>query len=85
MHVIQKLFGPNYFFWSVLKVPPSDLRNVSGSVQVLKQRIKVDKLDFFKNDHSIWKILFVLGAYEYLERHEGKIKSVYSFKLYKIF
>ena len=24
-------------------------KNVSGSVQVLKQRIKVDKLDFFKN------------------------------------
>ena len=24
MHVLQKNFGPNYFFWSVLKVPPSD-------------------------------------------------------------
>jgi hypothetical protein len=24
MHVIQKLFGPNYFFLSALKVPPSD-------------------------------------------------------------
>ena len=25
--------------------------------------------------HSIWKILFVLGAYEYLERKEGKIRK----------
>ena len=28
-----------------------------------------------KMHHSIWKILFVLGAYEYLERQEGKIRK----------
>ena len=31
--------------------------------------------------HSIWKILFVLGADEYLERLEGKLESAYSFML----
>ena len=25
--------------------------------------------------HSIWKIRFVLGAYEYLERQEGKVRK----------
>ena len=34
----------------------------------------MDKLDYFKYD-SIWKILFVLGADEYLERLEGKTKK----------
>ena len=31
--------------------------------------------------HSIWKILFVLGANEYLERLEAKLESAYSFML----
>ena len=31
--------------------------------------------------HTIWKIIFVLGAYEYLERKEGKIrKGLFSVK-----
>ena len=36
--------------------------------------------------HSIWKILFLLGADEYLERMEGKIIITYSFilKYFKI-
>ena len=28
-----------------------------------------------KSNHSIWKILFVLGADEYIERLEGKIRK----------
>ena len=35
-------------------------------------------------NHSIWKILFVLGAYEYLERQEGKIRKCLFFYV-KIF
>ena len=72
MHVIQKKFGPNYFVWSALKVPPSDfIQNMSQAPsKCLKQRIKVDK-----THHSIWKLLFVLGADEYLERLEGKIRE----------
>ena len=31
-----------------------------------------------KSNHNIWKIIFVLGFYETLERLEGKIKSAYS-------
>ena len=36
--------------------------------------------------HSIWKIIFVLGAYEYLERLEGKIRKCLFFmlKYYKV-
>ena len=42
---------------------------------MLKRQIKVDKLDFFqKCIITFEKILLVLGAYEYLERQEGKIK-----------
>ena len=39
-----------------------------------------------KTHHSICKILFVLGADEYLERLEAKLQSAYSFmlKYYKI-
>ena len=39
-----------------------------------------------KMHHSIWKILFLLGADEYLERMEGKIIIAYSFilKYFKI-
>ena len=37
-----------------------------------------------KNTSSIWKILFVLGADEYLERLEGKIKKCLFF-CFKIF
>ena len=39
-----------------------------------------------KMHHSIWKILFVLGADEYLERLEGKIrKSLFFYvKIFKI-
>ena len=56
MHVIQKMFWPNYFFWSALKVPPSDfIQNVSQAPsKCLKKQIKVDKLEtglggFFSN------------------------------------
>ena len=41
-----KLFLLKYFESATKRLYP---KNVSGSVQVLKQRIKVDKLDFFKN------------------------------------
>ena len=37
-----------------------------------------------KMHHSIWKILFVLGANEYLERLEGKIRKCLFFYV-KIF
>ena len=37
-----------------------------------------------KMRHSIWKILFVLGADEYLERLEGKIRKCLFFYV-KIF
>ena len=45
MHQIQKIFGPNYFFWSALKVPPSDfIQNMSQAPsKCFKQRIEVDK------------------------------------------
>jgi hypothetical protein len=51
MHVIQKFLGPNYFFGSALEVPPSDfIQKMSQALsKCLKQRIKVDKLDYFKN------------------------------------
>ena len=49
MHVIQKILGPNYFFWSALKVPSRDfIQNMSQAPsKFLKQWIKVDKLDYF--------------------------------------
>ena len=34
-----------------------------------------------KSNHSIWKNLFVLGSFEYLERPEGKLKCAYSFMI----
>ena len=51
MHVIQKNLGQNYFFWSALKVPPSDfIQNISQAPsKYLKLQIKVDELDYFKN------------------------------------
>ena len=51
MHVIQKFLGPNHFFWSALKVPPCDfIQNMSQALsKCLKQWIKVDKLNYFKN------------------------------------
>ena len=39
---------------------------------------------FSKMHPSIWKILFVLGAYEYLEKQKGKIKKCLCFYV-KIF
>jgi hypothetical protein len=50
MYVIQKN-GPNYFFSSALKVPPSDFiqKMSQASSKCLRQWIKVDKLDYFKN------------------------------------
>ena len=32
-----------------------------------------------KSNHSIWKILFVLGSYEYLERLEGTVRDIIFF------
>ena len=83
MHVIRKFFGPNYFFWSALKVPPSDfIKNMSQAPsKCLKQRIKVDKLDYFKNLYIILKILFVLCADECLERLDGKIRKFFYVKI----
>ena len=64
MHVIQKNVGPNYFFSSALKVPPSDfIQNMSQALsKCLKKWIN---LIISKSRHSIWKILVVLCAYEY--------------------
>ena len=52
--LIQIFFGPNYFFWSAFESAIKWLypKNVSGSVQVLKQWIKVDWI-FSKMHHSI--------------------------------
>ena len=74
MHVSQKIFGPNYFLWSALKVPPSYfIQNMSQALsKYLKQWIN---WIISKMHPSIWKILFVLGANEYLERLEGKIRQ----------
>ena len=51
--VIQKTLGPNHFFWSALKVPPSDFNQNMPQAPIaskcLKQGIEVDKLDYFKN------------------------------------
>ena len=49
--VIQKHFGPNYFFSSALKVTLSDfIQNMSQDPsKCLKQRKKVNKLDYIKN------------------------------------
>jgi hypothetical protein len=63
---------PNYFFWSVLKVPSSYfIQNMS---QILYKCINMwINWMISKSNHNIWKIIFVLGSYEYLERLEGKI------------
>ena len=67
----------------LLKCFESDfIQNMSQAPsKCLKQRIKVDNLD---THHSIWKILLVLGANEYLERLEGKIRKCLFFYV-KIF
>ena len=64
MHVIQKFLGPNYFFWSALKVPPSDfIQNMSQvPSKCLKQWIKVDKLNYFKKQ----------GGGEFKKHHKQK-------------
>ena len=55
MHVIQNIFGPNYFFWSALKVPQSDfIRNMSQALsKCLKKGIKVENLIISKMNQSI--------------------------------
>ena len=83
MHVIQKFFGPNYFFWSALKVPPSDfIQNMSQAPsKCLRQQIDVDELDYFKTYHSILKILFwgvLMNIYKVLQ---AKLESANSFTL----
>ena len=47
----------------------------------LNKWIKVDKLDYLKNDHTIWKIIIILGSNENLGRLEAKLESAYSFML----
>ena len=71
MHVIQKNFGPNYFFWSALKVPPSDfIKNTSQAPsKCLKQRIKVDELDYLGADE--WKAKFE-SAYSFMSKYSKK-------------
>ena len=59
-------------------------KHVSGSVQVLKTADKWINWIISKMHHSIWKILSVLGADEYLERLEGKIRKCLFFYV-KIF
>ena len=80
MHEIQKKFEPNYFFWSDF------IQNMSQAPsKCLKQRIKVDKLDYFKKSIiEFEKNLFVLGADEYLGRLDGKIRKCLFFYV-KIF
>jgi hypothetical protein len=79
MHVIQNIFGAIYFFWNALKVPPSDFIQ-----KMWNSRQKWINWIFSKMRHSIWKSLFDLGDYEYLERQEGKIRKILFFYV-KIF
>ena len=76
MHLIQKIFGPIYFFWSALKVQPCDIfqKMFQDPSKCLKLWIKVNWI-ILKMHHSIWKILFVLGTDEYVERLEGKTRK----------
>ena len=55
-------------------------------LKVLKKPINVDELDYFKKASQIvlGNILFILGADEYLERLEGKLRK-YLFFYVKLF
>jgi hypothetical protein len=69
-----------------MKVPFCDfIQNVSQAPSMcLKQWIKVNEWSYLKNPSQEFKILFVLGSYEYLERLEGKIRKCLFFYV-KIF
>ena len=60
MHVIQKFLGPNYFFWSAMKLPfPDFIQNMSqDSSKCWNKLIKVDKLDFLKTQSQHLKKYF---------------------------
>ena len=45
--------------------------SMSWTRYVSRTGVQVKSLEFLKD----WKICFVLGAYEYLEREEGKIRK----------
>ena len=69
MHVIQKFFGPNYFFSSALKVPPIDsIQNMSQAPSIcLKQQKRIIAFEKF--------FLFLV------EGLKAKLESAYSFML----
>ena len=56
---------------------------ISGSIKVLKSEYLNGIVS--KKNHSIWKIIFVLGSYEILIRMEGKLESAYILFQVKIF
>ena len=59
-------------------MPSNDfIQNMSQALnKCLKQQIKVDNLGYFKNTIlDFEKFFVVLGANEYLERLEGKIRK----------
>ena len=56
------------------------IKSVSGTFIALQKKLVQPS----KSNHSIWKILFVLGADEYIERLEGKIRKCLFFYV-KIF
>ena len=78
----SKFFGAK-FFWTALKVPPSDfIQKLSQAPSKgLKQWIKVDRLDYFKNASYHLKNSFCFGCW-WISRKTGRqLESPYSFML----
>ena len=48
------------------------IKNMS---KCLNKWIKVDKLNYFKINQNIWKIIFILDFYQYIKSLEGKIRK----------
>jgi hypothetical protein len=75
----KKFFGPKFFWITCMdyKVPflPFFRKGWDGRALLVRPS---------KMHHSFWKNLFVLGADEYLERLEGKIRKCLFFYV-KIF
>ena len=68
----KKKFGQKDLFWSIMKVPcPKNiLRSVKSRILgQSKYKLRISS----KRTHSISKILFNLGSYEYLASLESKI------------
>ena len=78
----SKVLGPNYYFSSALKKPPSEfIQNRSQDPsKCLKRQIKLDKLDYSKNALQHVKNYFCFGC-QWIFRRTGKQSTAYSFML----